>query len=60
MDDTKIAELAAALRAAHGPRAAAEAASRRRACEAEGKSAEAETWRSIYNALNTLAAPHQG
>ena len=60
MDDTKIAELASALKAAHGPKAAAEAAQKRRDYEADGNAEEAENWRRIFNALTTLSGPHQG
>jgi hypothetical protein len=60
MDATKIAELAAALKSAHGPRAAAEASRKQREYEQSGNKAEAENWRRIAGALSTTAAPHQG
>ena len=60
MDAIRIAELAAALKAAHGPKAAAEAAQKQRDYAAAGNTEEAENWRRICDALSTTASPHQG
>lgn len=60
MEATKIAELAAALKSAQGPKAAAEAARKQRHYTQVGDHAEAENWRRIADALSTTASPHQG
>lgn len=60
MDSVKIAELARALRMAHGPKAPVEAARKIRQYEVSGNRAEVENWQRIRNALDTTSAPHQG
>ncbi len=60
MDAVKIAELARALRTAHGAKAPVEAARKIREYKAAGNRAEAETWQRIRAALDTTSAPHQG
>ncbi|WP_137700502.1 hypothetical protein [Marimonas lutisalis] len=60
MDALKAAELARALRDAHGAEAPAVAARRIRAYEAKGDATEVANWQRIRNALSVTSPPGQG
>jgi hypothetical protein len=60
MDELEVHDYARALFDAHGNKARAEAAQRARKLAAEGKSRQAEAWRRIEAAIQSMDGPHQG
>lgn len=58
MQEIEIQDYARQLLEAHGDKAVAEAAQKARACEQQGQSEEAETWRHIEAALKLMRGPH--
>jgi hypothetical protein len=59
MRETEIHDYARQLLEAHGDKSVAEAAQKARACEEQGKSEEAATWRQVEAALKVMRGPHQ-
>ena len=60
MQETEIHDYARQLLESHGDKAIAEVAQRACACEAQGESEHAETWRHVEAALKLMRGPHQG
>jgi len=58
MDEINIHDYARQLLDAHGDKAVAEAAQKARACEQQGESEQAETWRHVEAALKLMRGPH--
>jgi hypothetical protein len=59
MQEAEIHDYARQLFAAHGPKAAAEAAQKARLLEEKGDAKEAETWRHIEAAVKLMLGPNQ-
>lgn len=60
MLETEIHDYARQLLDTHGDRAIAKVAQRACACEQEGETDQAETWRHVEAALKLMRGPHQG
>jgi hypothetical protein len=60
MGELEVHDYARALFNAHGNRARAQAAHRARELAEEGNSRQAETWRRIEAAIQSMDGPHQG
>jgi hypothetical protein len=58
MQEIDIQDYARQLLDAHGARAVAEAAQKACACEQQGESEQAETWRHIEAAMKSMRGPH--
>ncbi len=59
MQATEIHTYARQLMETHGPQAIAKAAQRAVACEAQGETEQARTWRHVEDALKMMRGPHQ-
>lgn len=59
MREIDIHDYARQLLDAHGFKAIAEAAQKARACEEQGNSEEAQSWRQVEAALKLMQGPHQ-
>jgi len=59
MEEIDIHDYARQLLEAHGDKAVAEAAQKACACEKQGASEEADTWRHIEAALKAMRGPHE-
>jgi hypothetical protein len=59
MREIEVHEYARQLLEAHGDKAVAEVAQKACACEEQGSTDEAETWRRIEAALRLIRGPHE-
>jgi hypothetical protein len=57
--EIEIHDYARQLLEAHGEKAIVEAAQKARACDQQGDSEKAETWRQVEAALKRMRGPHQ-